>query len=211
MEEVRNKVNVKIYGQEFTISGELPRDQIIQIADYVDRKMQKLKESIPSCSLSSLAVLTAVNCADEYYKTVRLVKELESKNVQLEKDSQHYVQLWEEAKKNFLQYKEDAQSAIESKNELQTLLNERTVECNQLLTQLREIKEQKESLQKKNDNLIHRIETQENERESSTSMVKELESKCRDIENSFFDLQMENIQLKGELDRYKKILEQDER
>ncbi|MDD2215423.1 MAG: cell division protein ZapA, partial [Eubacteriales bacterium] len=137
MEEVRNKVNVKIYGQEFTISGELPRDQIIQIADYVDRKMQKLEESIPSCSLSSLAVLTAVNCADEYYKTVRLVKELESKNAQLEKDSQHYVQLWEEAKKNFLQYKEDAQSAIESKNELQTLFNERTVECNQLSSQLR--------------------------------------------------------------------------
>ena len=211
MEEVRNKVNVKIYGQEFTISGELPRDQIIQIADYVDRKMQKLGESIPSCSLSSLAVLTAVNCADEYYKTVRLVKELESKNSQLEKDSRHYVQLWEEAKKNFLQYKEDAQSAIESKNELQTLLNERTVECNQFLSQLREIKEQKESLQKKNDNLIHRIETQEDERESSTSMVKELELKCRDLESSFFDLQMENIHLKGELDRYKKILEQDER
>jgi len=33
--------------------------------------------------------------------------------------------------------------------------------------------------------------------------IEELEEKCRDIESSFFDIQMENIRLKNELSQYK--------
>ena len=40
--EERNRVQVKIYGQEYTISGELPRGHIIKVADHVDRSMHKL-------------------------------------------------------------------------------------------------------------------------------------------------------------------------
>lgn len=209
--EEHNKVNVKIYGQEFIISGDLPRDQIIKIADYVDRKMHEIAASISSCSTSSLAVLAAVNSADEYFKAARTVNELQQEVLELEKDGRHYNQLWEEAKRNFMQYKEDAQAAIEHKEETQRLYNEKTVEYNQLASKLRELELKNESLQRKNDNLIQRMEAYEQERESAISMSKELEAKCRDLESSFFDLQMENIQLKGELDRQKKIMDQDER
>ena len=34
-------------------------------------------------------------------------------------------------------------------------------------------------------------------------VVTEIENKCRELENSFFDLQMENLQLKKELEKYK--------
>ena len=34
-------------------------------------------------------------------------------------------------------------------------------------------------------------------------VIKEVEGKCRELESSFFDLQMENLQLKKELDKYK--------
>ena len=34
-------------------------------------------------------------------------------------------------------------------------------------------------------------------------VIKEVEDKCRELENSFFDLQMENLQLKKELERTK--------
>ena len=34
-------------------------------------------------------------------------------------------------------------------------------------------------------------------------VVAEIENKCRELENSFFDLQMENLQLKKELERYR--------
>ena len=34
--------------------------------------------------------------------------------------------------------------------------------------------------------------------------IKELEDKCKELENSFFDIQMENIQLKKEVGNYKR-------
>lgn len=164
--EEKNRVQVKIYGQEYTISGQLPREHIIKVADHVDRAMHKLAEELPSCSASSLATLTAVNCADEYYRSLEKTSEMEAKNLQLEKDAQHYVQLWDEAKKNFIQYKEDAQSAVEKKDEIQKSYNAKLAEYKELIS--------------------------------------DLENKSRETESSFFDLQMENIRLKGELDRLKK-------
>ena len=34
-------------------------------------------------------------------------------------------------------------------------------------------------------------------------VVREVEDKCKELENSFFDLQMENLQLKKELEKYR--------
>ena len=207
----RNKVAVRIYGQEFIIAGDSPRDQIIKIADYVDRKMHEMTEALPAGPVSAIAVLTAVNAAEDYFKTVRTVHELQARNQQLEKDTQHYVQLWDEAKSNFRQYKDDAQTAMEHREEAQRQLSDKITEYNELLKKYEELSEKAEILQKKNDNLFSRMEAQEEEKESSSSLVKEMETRCRELEASFFDLQMENIQLKGELDRFKKIVEQDER
>ncbi|MGI6734436.1 MAG: cell division protein ZapA [Anaerovoracaceae bacterium] len=202
--EERNRVQVKIYGQEYTISGELPRGHIIKVADHVDRSMHKLAKDLPSCSVSSLAVLTAVNCADEYFRAMESIDELKAKNQQLEKDAQHYVQLWDEAKKSFLQYKEDAQSAIESREELMQAYNDKKAECRELKERIRELEEKVQSLQSRNEEMAKRLSAKEEEKASSSSIIKELELRCREMESSFFDLQMENIQLKGELERYKR-------
>lgn len=203
----RNRVQVKIYGQEFTISGEQPRDHIIRVADHVDRAMHELAKNLPSCSTSSLASLAAVNCADEYYRSINSINELKAKNQQLEKDAQHYVQLWDEAKKNFIQYKEDAQSAVENRDELQRAYDQKKADYRELQTRLQELEQANDSLQRKNETLSQRIASQEDKKGSSDLLIKELELKCREMESSFFDLQMENIQLKSELDRYKKIVE----
>lgn len=205
--EDKNKVTVRIYGQEYIISGDMPREHIMKVADYVDSKMNEIATVLPTGSTSSLAVLSAVNVADDYFRMLDENQSLKTNNVQLEKDSEHYVQLWDEAKKNFLQYKEDAQASIEHRDQLQRLFNEKTVEVSQLSGKLRTLQEQCDTLNRKNQALTERMKTQEENKISNSSIVKELEAKCRDVESSFFDLQMENIQLKGELDRYKKMME----
>ena len=205
--EERNRVQVKIYGQEFTISGELPRDHIIKVADHVDRSMHDLAKSLPSCPVSSLAVLAAVNCADEFYRSIDNFNELKSKNQQLEKDAQHYVQLWDEAKKNFLQYKEDAQASIEQKEELQRMFNEKSVDLDRMTTSLRQLEEKYTALLQKNEELSGKLKSQQEDKASESSALEEMEAKCKDMESSFFDLQMENIRLKGDLDRYRKIVD----
>ncbi|MBO4991961.1 MAG: hypothetical protein J6E42_07390, partial [Firmicutes bacterium] len=125
---------------------------------------------------------------------------------QLEKDTAHYVQLWDEAKKSYLQYKEDARTSQEHREQLQKLFNEKTVEYSRLSAAYEELKKQQEMLLSQNEEMHQKIQTQEISGISSESaeLIRQLEAKCKDIESSFFDLQMENIRLKGELDQYKK-------
>ena len=205
--EEKNKVTVKIYGQEYTIAGDTPREHIMKVADYVNTKMHEIARALPAGSVSSLAVLSAVNVADDFFTAVENLSNMKLQNEQLEKDSKHYVQLWDEAKKSFLQYKEDAQASIEQKEELQRLFNEKTVDLDRVTTSYRQMEEKYTALLAKNEEMSGKMKAQQEDKASESSALKELEAKCRDIESSFFDLQMENIRLKGDLDRYKKIVE----
>ncbi len=205
--EDRNRVTVKIYGQEYTIAGDTPREHIMKVADYVNVKMHEIAKALPSGSISSLAVLAAVNVADDYFSTVEKISDMRGKCEQLEKDSQHYVQLWDEAKKSFLQYKEDAQASIEQKEELQRLFNEKTVDLDRVTTSYRQLEEKYTALLSKNEELSSKLKAHLDDQASESTALQEMEAKCKDMESSFFDLQMENIRLKGDIDRYKKIVE----
>jgi cell division protein ZapA len=156
-----NKVNVRIYGQEYTISGEKSRDQIMKIADYVDSRMNELGKRIPGGPVTALAVLSAVNIAEEYFDEIRKQNQYENEISRLRRDAHQFEQLWEEAKKSFSHFKEDLALANQKNEELTRLLEEKSKEM---------------------------------EVNSSEEQYKELES-------SFFDLQMENIRLKGELEK----------
>ncbi|MBQ2095702.1 MAG: cell division protein ZapA, partial [Firmicutes bacterium] len=52
----RNTVAVKIYGQEYNISGETSREHIMRVADYVDSKMQEIGDAV-NTSNTGVAVL----------------------------------------------------------------------------------------------------------------------------------------------------------
>ena len=201
-----NRVTVRIYGQEYTISGEMSREHIMRVADYVDSKMQEIAKMLPTATTVSLAVLSAVNAADDYFTLLEDTRGLQAHCAQLEKDTAHYVQLWDEAKKSYLQYKEDARTSQEHREQLQKLFNEKTVEYSRLSAAYEELKKQQEMLLSQNEEMPQKIQTQEISGISSESaeLIRQLEAKCKDIESSFFDLQMENIRLKGELDQYKK-------
>lgn len=179
-----NKVNVKIYGQDYVLSGDKSRDHIMKVADYVNTKMYELTSDAQGVALSSLGVLTAVNVANDYFDALEEANNLKRENAQLEKDGSHYVQLWEEAKKNIIDYKEDSQNILDQKRELLTTIEE----------QFEEIKNLKESVK----------DSEAKGAMASQNILQELEKKCRDLENSFFDVQMENIQLKSELERLRK-------
>ena len=184
-----NKVKVKIYGQEYVIAGEKPREEIIQVAAHVDMKMQEIGEAAKSrgASPSNIAVLAAVNIASEYFQVLEEMEELKRMNLQLEKDAQHYVQLWDESKKNYMDYKEETQAIVVCRRD-------------ELLNQIR----QKEA---EIQQLHECSETSQGCRRRAAwrkSFVK-IEDKCKELENSFFDLQMENLQLKKELEKYKNI------
>ena len=155
MDEAGARVKVRIYGQDYTIAGDRDEETIREIASYVDGKMREVGRSFATNAQGSLAVLAAINVADEYFSAKEQIAELTAAREQLEKDAQHYLKMWDEAKKSFLQYKESAARTNEEKKEAE-------------------------------------------------EKYRQLQDKCSEFENSFFDLQMENIRLKSELDKYRR-------
>lgn len=180
-----NRVKVKIYGQEYVISGEKSKEEIIKVAALVDMKMQEVVEAAKAAGAvaSNIAVLAAINIASEQFNIMNEIDELKHINIQLEKDCQHYVQRWDEAKKDYREYKEETQAIVLQKDEL----------MNQLMQRDAEIQKLKQAVE------AAKVQAQD----SMEEVVGEIEEKCRELENSFFDLQMENLQLKKELEKYK--------
>ncbi len=153
-----NRVTVKILGQEYTIAGDKPREEIEKIALYVDEKMKLISKTINDGTSGKTAILSAINIAEEYFDSLEEIEILKAAKIQVEADSKQYLKMWEEAKKSFMTYKENALKAQELKQE-------------------------------------------------SEDKLRELQEKCSEFENSFFDLQMENIQLKDQVDKLTKDLQ----
>ena len=124
-------------------------------------------------TLSKTAVLAAMLIADEYYTEKAKAEKLALEKDELERQSNNYESLWEEAKTSFTEYKEEQENTIE---------------------QLKSVIASQEA----------RYADTQNVPPEAAQRIEELENRCKDIESSFFDLQMENIRLMNELENYKK-------
>jgi cell division protein ZapA len=61
-------VPVQIRGQRYPIRSNLDPRYIAELASYVDEKMRAAAESSPTTDALRLAVLAALNIADEYFR-----------------------------------------------------------------------------------------------------------------------------------------------
>lgn len=64
----KTKVTVKIYGEDYVVKGYAKPGYIEGIAGYVDRKMHLIGQKNPHLSITKVAVLAALNVADELSK-----------------------------------------------------------------------------------------------------------------------------------------------
>ncbi|EMF84309.1 cell division protein ZapA [Leptospira weilii serovar Topaz str. LT2116] len=71
-----HRVKVRILGEEYTILSEAGEDYIYSLADDVDRKLRELGTGMPGASRQKLAILAALNFADE----LRQLKEIKEKS-----------------------------------------------------------------------------------------------------------------------------------
>ena len=126
-----SKVKVRIYGQEYTISGERDEETIVEIADYVDGKMRESSRFFSSNIPGSLAVLAAINIADELFEAREETEKVKEEKAQLEKDAENYLKMWDEAKKSFAQYKEGANRAGEEKKTLEEKCRQLEERCSE--------------------------------------------------------------------------------
>ena len=69
MPEVREfKTKVEISGEKYTLVGDTSPEQMSEIVAYVNEIMKKLSERNPKLNRSQVAILAALNVADEMFK-----------------------------------------------------------------------------------------------------------------------------------------------
>jgi len=64
----RNVVKVNIFGTEYPIKGDSDVDYIQDVASYVNNKMIEIEKSLTVKSSLKVAILAALNIADELYR-----------------------------------------------------------------------------------------------------------------------------------------------
>ena len=81
-----NKVIVSIFGEDYIVKGNESPEYMEMLASYVDRRMKMIQQRNYNLSNTKIAVLTALNLADELNK--------------LQEDYDDMVKTLEEEKKN---------------------------------------------------------------------------------------------------------------
>jgi cell division protein ZapA len=61
-------VTVEIAGQRYPIRSSLDERYVAELAAYVDQKMRAASSAAPTSDMLGLAVLVALNIADEYFR-----------------------------------------------------------------------------------------------------------------------------------------------
>jgi len=61
-------VTVTIYGHEYTLKGEADTDYVQKVAGFVDRKMKEVADNSTVASTAKVAILAAINIADELFR-----------------------------------------------------------------------------------------------------------------------------------------------
>ncbi|SHK12814.1 cell division protein ZapA [Paramaledivibacter caminithermalis] len=140
----KNRVIVKILGQEYTMVSDEPREYMQKVANYVDDKMVEIAEKNKKFSTAMVAVLTALNIGDEYFKLAddyhkikgehgKPVEELEKakellslSSMKMEKMEKEYEGLLEE----YEEMQENFRKMEASYMELREEVNRLSYECN---------------------------------------------------------------------------------
>ncbi len=81
----KNKVTVRIAGNEYVISGAASPDYIQKIALFVDKKLQEISRKNHLLSTSMASVLTSINLADEMFQLSESLKKADFELSEIQK------------------------------------------------------------------------------------------------------------------------------
>ena len=75
MKEFSVPIKITIYGKDYEVRGNQDEEYIKMLAEYVDSIMNKIAIKTGAISQERVAILTALNIADEMHKERRLFEE----------------------------------------------------------------------------------------------------------------------------------------
>lgn len=157
----KNRADVVICGSNYVLSSEKSEERIKEIAKYVDDEIRAVSKALNVNPNFKAAVLAALNVTEQLMDSTDTIFKLQTENHQLDNDVKHYINQWEQAKKQVTDLKEKMSTEVDRQSQ-------------------------------------------------STEDQKKLQEKLVEMENAYFDLQMENVNLRNELKSIKRMNSEDE-
>ncbi|MDP2600309.1 MAG: cell division protein ZapA [Deltaproteobacteria bacterium] len=87
---MKKQIEIKVMGQKFVVRSDSSEDYVNQVATFVDQKMNEVVKNSKSVASLNVAILAAMNIADEYLK-YRMNKERQ--HTQVEKKIKDVIEL----------------------------------------------------------------------------------------------------------------------
>jgi cell division protein ZapA len=92
-----NQLRVNIFGAEYVLKATENQDEIIKIAEYVDQKMKEIDRSQAINSNVKIAILAALNIAEELFQNQkykeRLIDQVDHESKKLSRSLQDAIDL----------------------------------------------------------------------------------------------------------------------
>lgn len=158
----KNKVIVKILGQEYKLMSDDTREYMQGLSNYVDDRMSEIAETNKKLSTAMTAVLTALNIADDFFK-------LKIEHEALKKRLSHPLADVEHTKQKLEDFNEE--------------LEKRNSEYERMISQFEELmqstsvyEEELEALKDKLNLLSYELNNKEEKLRKSSVTIKKLET-----------------------------------
>lgn len=121
----KNKVVIRIAGKDYTLVGVESDEYIQKVGLYIDKKMNEILIRNNRLSTSLAAVLTAINVADDFFKT-------RENEVLIRNEKETMQEELERLRKENLQLKEDNTGLNKKNTSLQVELAKREAELGEV-------------------------------------------------------------------------------
>jgi cell division protein ZapA len=126
---VKNKVEVRICGKDYTLVGVESDEYIQRVGLYIDKKMNEITKTNTKLSTSMAAVLTAINVADDYFNA-------HESELHLKKENKHMHEDLEKLKIELARLSEENSVLLTRNTSLQLELAKREAELSEVRNNL---------------------------------------------------------------------------
>jgi cell division protein ZapA (FtsZ GTPase activity inhibitor) len=183
--EEKNRITVDIYGSQYKLLASTSPGYVKKVAGHVDDQMKRIARSYPRLDTQRIAVLAAVNMADEHLRLQQAMEELESQRKEQEKaqaDFDALVGKYESLQRDYQHALRQMSEQDERQQALQAELAQARKQHEQLQQELAALREQNEqekqkqaALQSNLDELQRELQGLRNELQACKSQQEETE------------------------------------
>lgn len=166
----KNKVSVKIHGYEYKLVSDDSREYMQSIANYVDDRMTEISESNKKLSTAMVAVLTALNVADDHFKLKEEFEKVKTRMVDPMRDIDN-------TKEKIQVFSDELERRNHEYDEMRT-------QFKRLLDGASHYEQELETLKEKLHVLSYELEYKARELQASDDKIKQLETQVSELKDN---------------------------